>query len=482
MIDVARKYLWTSEEAERATGGFAPVPWRASGVSIDTRTLIAGDLFIALKGPNFDGHDYALDALSKGAAAVVIEDCEQVEGNEHPVLKVSDTMKALEALAVASRQRTRASMIAVTGSVGKTGCKELLKFCLARQADVTASEGSLNNHWGLPLSLTRISHESSYGVLEMGMNHSGEIEPLTRMARPHVAMITTVESVHSAHFSGIDEIADAKAEIFLGVEPDGVAVLNCDNDSYDRLVDAAKAAGVENILTFGASDDADFRLLDVEPEAGGIKVRARIEGKDVEYRLGLPGRHWAMNSLGVLACISAAGGKIPDSLRAFADFSAPKGRGRKHYVDLPNGGFLVIDESYNASPVSMRAAFDVLSQTQPGPGGRRIAVLGDMLELGGQSAERHAGLAKPLLASGVDLVFTAGQDMCRLYETLPETVQGQHAENSGALRESIKACITAGDVIVVKGSAGSRMNIIVDSLLALASDVEGQAQRVVNGG
>ncbi|MBL6932270.1 MAG: UDP-N-acetylmuramoylalanyl-D-glutamyl-2,6-diaminopimelate--D-alanyl-D-alanine ligase [Rhodospirillales bacterium] len=474
----ANQILWTSKEAALASGGVSINDWSATGVSIDTRTLMQGDLFVALHGPNFDGNDFVADALAKGAAAAIVD---RTVSDEAFKLKVDDTMMALRALARASRERSLATIIAVTGSVGKTGSKEALKFVLSHQGKTSASEGSLNNHWGVPLSLSRMHRDSAYGIFELGMNHPGEINPLSRMVRPHVALITTVEAVHSEFFETDEAIADAKAEIFAGLEPGGAAVLNRDNRHFHRLASAAQAKNVKRIISFGTWDEADFRLLNAIPEKGGTVIQADLGGSQITFRLAIPGEHWIVNSLGVLAVVAAAGGNVAEAAEALGEFQAPKGRGQFHLVHARGGDITLIDESYNASPVSMRAAIGILAQTKPESGGRRIAVLGDMLELGGNASELHAGLADVLVSEGIDLVYTAGRKMLHLTEALVPAMRGGHAINSQLLAPMVLETAAPGDVVMVKGSAGSKMGFIVDSLLGLDENENGSPKRVVNG-
>ncbi len=469
--------LWTSQEAVRATAGTSPAQWRASGVSIDTRTLEKGDLFVALHGPNFDGHDFLAQAFAKGAAAAMIDGGDA----DGPALTVADTQSGLEDLGREARRRSGAAVIAVTGSVGKTGSKEALKFVLSRQGVTSASAGSLNNHWGVPLSLSRMPRDAAFGVFELGMNHPGEITPLTKMVRPHVALITTVEAVHSEFFDSVEDIADAKAEIFAGVEPGGAAVLNRDNRYFHRLAAAARGHGIERIVPFGSDDEADFRVLDVADDTAGTVIDADLGGTVLRYRLAVPGRHWVLNSLGVLAAVAAAGGDVAEAAASLADLRAPKGRGRSHTVTMAGGPLTVIDESYNASPVSMGAAIEVLGRAVPGPGGRRIAVLGDMLELGEEAPELHERLAAPLAEENIDLVFTAGRHMARLARALDPGMLGGHADNSERLEAMVLEAVAPGDVVVVKGSAGSRTGRIVEALLALETTAAPR-QRAVNGG
>ncbi|MEO5373252.1 MAG: UDP-N-acetylmuramoylalanyl-D-glutamyl-2,6-diaminopimelate--D-alanyl-D-alanine ligase [Alphaproteobacteria bacterium] len=456
--------LWTAADAAAATGGRNASPWEAMGVSIDSRTVAAGDLFIALVGPSFDGHDFVAAALERGAAAAMVARVPQGMDAAR-LLVVEDTFEGLRALARRARERSNARVIAVTGSVGKTGTKEMLKLCLGQQAATHASEGNLNNHWGLPLSLARMPADTVFAVLEMGMNHAGEIAPLSELARPHVAIITTVEAVHMEFFASTAAIADAKAEIFAGMDERGVAVLNRDNPHFDRMARAALARGITNIMGFGAHPDSEIRLTDTAISDGGTDVQAWIDEQPVRYRVGVAGRPWAVNSLAVLAAVAAAGGKIRTAAEALVDMTAPKGRGARHLVPVAGGSVEVIDESYNASPVSTAAALATLGATPTGPGGRRLAALGDMLELGERSGDLHADLAAPAQANGIDLVFTAGPQMRRLRDALPETHRGAHADDAGSLAPMVVAAVRPGDVVMVKGSAGSRTGVIVRALL-----------------
>ena len=472
--------LWTAEAAAEATCGCAHGDWRASGVSIDTRTLHPGDLFVALKGPSFDGHEFVAEALANGAAAIMVSRMPRAFDAGAPMLVVADTLRGLEDLGRAARARTRARIVGVTGSVGKTGVKEALRLVLGAQAPTTANDGSLNNHWGLPLSLARMPESVSFGVFEMGMNHPGEIEPLSRMARPHVAAITAVEAVHKAHFASLEAIADAKAEIFSGVAEGGIAVLNRDNPQFARLARAAGDRGIGTIIGFGRHADARVRLLGVDAGAMGSIVRASVDGEALEYRLNVAGDHWVINSLCVLAVAGAVGADARSAAGALGEVSAPKGRGRRSIVAIGGGSFELIDDSYNASPVSMAAAFEVLGRARTGPGGRRIAVIGDMLELGDDAPALHAGLLGPLEKHGIDLVYAAGPAMAHLFDALPTAMRGAHAADSATLAPLVTAAVRAGDVVSVKGSAGSRMGVVVEALRGLDA-VRADAARAVNG-
>ena len=477
--------LWTSQEAVAATSGQCAADWQADGVSIDSRSVKTGDLFVALQGPNHDGHDYVESALKQDAAAALVHATPKSVASSAPLLMVNDTMTALQYLGVASRERTDAKIIAVTGSVGKTGVKEALKFVLAQQGVTHASVGSFNNHWGVPLSLSRMAKKTVYGIFEIGMNHTGEITSLTGMVRPHVAIITTVESVHSEYFKTTEQIAQAKAEIFSGVVSGGSAVLNRDNEFFGMLSEAARHQGVDKIISFGKHDNADVRLLDVALEPEKSIVLSEIDGRPVTYTVGISGQHWVMNSLCVLAGVLAAGADVAQAAAALADLQPAKGRGEVVQMSLAgaaDGHVTVIDESYNASPVSMKAALAVLGRYQPAPNGRRIAVLGDMLELGEHSADSHKGLLTAIEENDIDLVFTAGVEMAHLANTLPAPLKGGHAKNSEKLAVLVVGAIKSGDIVTVKGSAGSRMSVIIDALGARFHQQSEQAAARVTGG
>jgi UDP-N-acetylmuramoyl-tripeptide--D-alanyl-D-alanine ligase len=459
--------LWTADDAARATDGRTKTPWAASGVSIDSRRLSPQDLFVALIGPRFDGHDFVADALATGAAAAVVSRIPQGVTADAPLLVVEDTLQALVDLGCAARARSKARVIGVTGSVGKTSVKEALNLVLSAQADTVASEGSLNNHWGVPLSLARLPRNAAFAIFEMGMNHAGEITPLSRMAAPDVAVVTTVEAVHKAHFPSVEAIADAKAEIFFGMRPGGAVVLNRDNPHYERLAAAARAAGAGRLVGFGRHADADVRLVRAHPGPEGSHVEAEWAGTSLDYDLSAPGSHWIMNSLCVLATVAASGANVPRAAAELRRIAPPKGRGRSHAIRVPGGVVHLIDDSYNASPVSMAASIEVLGRGMPGFAGRRIAVLGDMLELGSDSAALHAELAGLLRQHGVDLVFAAGPMMAHLFVALPSAMRGGYAGTSGALAPMVAAAVRPSDIVSVKGSAGSRMDVVVRTLKAL---------------
>lgn len=468
--------LWTETTAAEATGGHAVGTWSAQGVSIDSRSVAPDDLFVAIEGPRLDGHDFVSTAMQSGAAAALISRRTDDMADDTPSLEVPDTLEALRALAIAARARTEAKIIAVTGSVGKTSTKEALRLALEDQGKTTASASSFNNHWGVPLSVARMPDDTAYGVFEVGMNHAGEIEPLSHIIRPHVAVITTIEPAHIEFFDSIEGIADAKAEIFTGMSG-GTAVLNRDNPLFDRLAAAARDSGIDTILAFGEHPDADARLITHATDRQGSNVEADIVGRRIGYRLSMPGRHFVMNSLAVLAAVSAVGGKVATAARALEALVPLDGRGRRHEIILKDGSFTLIDESYNANPASMRAAFDSLAMTRPGPNGRRMVALGEMRELGAQSDAFHRDLADVLMAKGIDKVFACGPQMADMYGDLPRTMQAGFADDSAALASEVSSAVRAGDVVVVKGSLASAMKNVVDGLMALGDT----PSNVVNG-
>ncbi|OIR09983.1 UDP-N-acetylmuramoyl-tripeptide--D-alanyl-D-alanine ligase [mine drainage metagenome] len=455
--------LWTSAEARDATRGRSSGPdWQAGGVSIDSRAVAPGDLFVALAGPHHDGHDYVAQALADGAAAALVHKIPAGLPADAPLLLVEDTLDGLVALAAAARARSGAKVVAVTGSVGKTSTKEMLKLALEAGGPTHANVGSLNNHWGVPLSLARLPREARTAVFELGMNHAGELTPLSRLVRPHVAVITTVDAVHMEFFASTAAIAEAKAEILAGVEPGGTAILPRDNPHFALLRQAALQHSIRHIESFGNHIESSARLLDcaVDPEA--TLVFAMVGETALSYRIGVPGRQWAMNSLPVLLAAAAAGVPMAAAARALAAMTAPKGRGRRQRLAWGEGRIELIDESYNASPVSVRAALATLAAAKSAR--RRVAVLGDMLELGETAPALHAGLAEAAMDLGIDILFTAGPLMRRLHDALPADRRGGHAENAAASASQVIAALRAGDVVVVKGSAGSRMGLVVKAL------------------
>ncbi len=461
--------LWTAAEAATATSGTSDIDWAATGISIDTRSLVAGDLFVALRGPNHDGHDFVAAALESGAAAAMVDRTIVGQPVVAPLLRVTDTLEGLGSLGAMARNRSHARIIAVTGSVGKTGTKEALRLALAASGATYASAGGLNNHWGAPLSLARLPVAATYGVFELGMNHPGEIASLSWLMRPHIAVITTVEPAHLGFFPSVEAIADAKAEIFLGLEPGGLAILNRDNPHYARMASAAKDAGAAEVIGFGSHPEARARLLDCVLDSRGSAVEAIISGSVLRFRLSAPGRHWVMNALAVLAAAGAVGADVGRAAEALAGLEPLPGRGRRCELTWRGGTLILIDESYNASPAAMRAALAVLGETEPSLGGRRIAVLGDMLELGVSADRLHRELAEPLAAAKVDQVFLVGQAMAALFEALPDDKRGGLWQSAGEAIPTLIRFLEPGDVVTVKGSRSVGVNRIVEQLSSESS-------------
>jgi UDP-N-acetylmuramoyl-tripeptide--D-alanyl-D-alanine ligase len=459
--------LWTVDAMAAAMGAArnGVLPASITGISIDSRTVTRGEAYFAIKGDVHDGHDFVEAAIGNGAALAVIAESQRSKfADDLPLLAVPDVLEGLIDLARASRARAKAKVLAVTGSVGKTSTKEALRTMLAAQGETHASVASFNNHWGVPLSLARCPASAVYAIFEIGMNHAGEIEPLVKMVRPHVAIVTTVEPVHLEFFSGIEAIADAKAEIFTGVEPNGAVVINRDNSQFARLERRAREAGIERIVSFGADEQADARLIDVSLHASCSAVRADILGHEVTYKVAVPGRHMAMNSLAVLTAASLMGADLALAALALSHIQPAAGRGVRHQLGLTSGSALLIDESYNANPASMAAALNVLGRSEVGSRGRRIAVLGDMLELGVTGPDLHRGLAASVVENKIDAVFCCGPLMRHLWDALPAAKKGGYAENSATLAPQVVTAVGTGDVIVVKGSLGSRMKAIVTAL------------------
>jgi UDP-N-acetylmuramoyl-tripeptide--D-alanyl-D-alanine ligase len=434
------------------------------GISIDSRTLAPGEAFFAITGENRDGHDFVEAALRAGAGLAVVDASQQERFPAGaPLLLVGDVLAALRDLARAARARSQAKVVAVTGSVGKTGTKEALRLALSKQGQTHASASSYNNHWGVPLSLARCPECAVYSIFELGMNHAGEIAPLARLVRPHMAIITAVEPVHLEFFGSVAAIADAKAEIFLGLERGGVAILNRDNAQYHRLVASAGRAGVARIVSFGEHNGADARLGGCTLEGDSSLVEADILGATLRYRLGAPGRHLVLNSLAVLAATALLNADIGLAAQALAEFHPGRGRGARLTLHVPDGEILIIDESYNANPASMRAALALLGQTKRPGRGRSIAVLGDMLELGASGRELHRDLAESIEQNDIDLVFCCGSLMRSLWDALSVERRGGYAPSSSQLQADVLAAARAGDTVMIKGSLGSRMAAIVNA-------------------
>ncbi len=470
--------LWTRDALAAATDGRASGDWEiVSGVSIDTRTICPGDLFVALKDVR-DGHDFVVQALAAGAGAALVSHVPEGVGKEANLLTVDNSLFALESLGSAARIRaSRAKVVAVTGSAGKTSVKDALRAILSPQAVTHASERSYNNHWGVPLTLARMPEDTAYGIFEIGMNHSGEIAPLTRMVRPHIAVITNVLPAHLGNFSSEAEIAAAKSEILEGVIPGGHAILNRDNPWFGLLATRAAALGLD-VVSFGEHESASVRMLRLSQQAESASIEADILGERTLFKLNTAGRHQAINALAVLAATKLAGADLAKAALALGRWKPGDGRGARRRIRLdpidPASAFLLIDESYNANPASVVAALETLSLAEPtdtplGRKGRRIAILGDMLELGDDADRLHAEIADCSYMSAVDLVFACGPHSKTLYDALPRSKRGDWAADSQTLAPMVKDNIKIGDAVMVKGSLGSRMATIVTALDSLGN-------------
>jgi UDP-N-acetylmuramoyl-tripeptide--D-alanyl-D-alanine ligase len=444
--------LWTSAEAEAATLGKASRAFDVNSLSIDTRTLKEGDLFVALKGDNRDGHDFVRAAFEAKASAALVSHAP--EGVNGPLLTVAHTQRGLEDLGRAARARSNAKIVAVTGSAGKTTTKEMLALALNALGRTHASAASYNNHWGVPLSLAALPRDAEYGVFEVGMNHFGELAHLVGFVKPHVALITTIAPAHLEFFGSCEAIADAKSEIFEGLLPGGAALIPADSPYADRLAARARQAQVSRLVTFGEKGEA--RLVSWAPDGAGMRVKADIFGVAVDCPVGAPGVHIAQNVVGALATVALLEGNVLNAAAALKNFAPLKGRGARFEA----AGVHVIDESYNANPASMAAALALLGASD----GRKIAVLGDMLEMGEGAAAHHVGLAAPIAANQVDLVFASGAQMKALWDALPAARRGGYAATSAELKPLLLAALKSGDTVLVKGSNGARMSLIVDAL------------------
>lgn len=466
---VEARPLWTGEEMCAAMRGrpIGVLPENVSGLSIDTRTLQSGEAFFAIKGDRFDGHNFVSAAIKAKAGLIVVSESKLVSLGRVsvPMIVVEDVLIALEKLAMAARARSRAQIIAVTGSVGKTTTKDALRHVLSTQGNTHGAPASFNNHWGVPLTLARMPENTDYAVFEIGMNHPGEITPLVGMVKPHVAIITRIAEAHLGFFPSVEAIADAKAEIFTGIVDGGYAVLNHDDVQFDRLKNAAKRAHVDHIKTFGR--DAQYQLNQFVPMDDGSTSELILNGKSYQLKMNVPGRHIVENMMAVLAAIDLVGGDVEQAVHALEGLSATKGRGAPIILTLPTGAAQLIDESYNANPTSMRAALSVLADRKPQGHGRRIAILGDMLELEDKSEGFHRELTKPIIQSNLDALFLIGPEMKALYTALEEVAPDlalYHAETRDGLVEILAQTIANDDIIMVKASNGIGLGQVVASL------------------
>ncbi len=459
--------LWLAEDAASASGGglAGADSWIATGVSIDTRTLQPGDLFVALKDVR-DGHDFVAAAFAKGAAAAMISDPRAL--GHGPSLVVDDVLDGLSKLGVAARDRSSAKRVAITGSVGKTSVKEATLLALSASERTHASVKSYNNHWGVPLTLARMPQASAFGVFECGMNHRHEIEPLSRLVRPHVGVVTQIAPAHIENLGALEIIAAEKGDIYQGLEPDGFALVPADAPHADVLI-AAAARWASHTVRFGRGAGCEARLVSYEAMEGGAVAQAEVLGRTIRYRVGAEGAHWSLNSLAAITAAHLAGGDLEAAAAALADLRPLDGRGAATRVTGPFGTITVIDDAYNANPASMGLALESLAARTPGPGGRRIAAVGDMLELGSASAAYHAALAPSVAKGNIDLVFCAGPMSTHLFEALALGQRGGRAAASAELIEPLISVLRDGDIVLIKGSNGSQMSRVVDALKRFGS-------------
>jgi UDP-N-acetylmuramoyl-tripeptide--D-alanyl-D-alanine ligase len=447
--------LWTAADLRKATRGVGGAD--ATGVSIDTRTLEPGDLFVALAGENADGHRFVADALAKGASGAMVHAAAPGLDGDPRLLRVADTLAGLADLGRFARDRFQGKVAAITGSIGKTTAKAMLGRILAAHGATHVAVASYNNHWGLPLTLARMAPDAAYAVAEIGMNHKGEIALLARIARPHVALITNIAPVHIGHLGSLEAIADEKGSIFAGLEPGGIAVIPAEAPHAGRL---RAAAGDHAILTFGTGEGADARLLGAESTESAVRMQARVRGVDVETALAAPGAHMAINATAAMLAATALGIAPRDAAAALAGFAPVAGRGQRRELRVAGGTALLLDESYNASAPSVRAALSVLALQKAT---RRVAVLGDMLELGEAGPAEHLSLV-PDIARSADRLHACGTLMRLVYDAVPARLRGAWAADSMALAPEVAADLRAGDAVLVKGSLGSRMARIVAAL------------------
>ncbi len=464
-----RDWLWTTADMIDAMKGrpVGDLPEGIDGISIDSRSIGPGEAFFAIKGDRFDGHDFTSSAVANGAALLVVAESRlpALGRVQAPMIVVDDVLDAMARLGVAARARTKARIIAVTGSVGKTTTKEMLRHVLSAQGSVHASVASFNNHWGVPLTLARMPKDTAYGVFEIGMNHPNEIRPLVKMVRPHIAIVTAIAAAHLGHFKNISEIAAAKAEIFEGVELGGHALINRDSEKFTQLKKAAAACDIANIHAFGANRQADIKLVDWQPLENGSTAEFKVLGETVTVSIGVPGRHVVQNALAVAGAAKLAGADLRSAVKAMADLTPSKGRGTRHVLKVGDGTITVIDDSYNANPASVRAGIALLRDTPVSQGGRRIAVLGDMLELGSFSKKLHAGLKEPIEEAGIDVVVLGGSEMAALADALGAHAEHRHYNTVEEIQPVLLDTVAPGDVVLIKSSNGIRFSRLVSALV-----------------
>ncbi len=479
MTSLSALPIFSAPDIAHATGGATHGTWQTSVIRFDTRIIKPGDVFIALKSSDYprlrgnanaDGHNYIGSAFKNGAVGAIVEKVpSEFASNDPRFVVVKSTYQALIDLGITARTRMNGPVIGITGSVGKTSTREMMARVLKNFGKTHSSDENYNNIQGVPYTLANAPINTDYMVVEMGMDCGGELTPLTKMARPTIAIITTVAPAHMENFdNGIDGIADAKSEIFLGLIPGGTAIINRDMSTFARVLGNARTASVTKILTFGEHPESDARMINCVEARNGTKVTARIIDEDIIFHIPA-GKHQATNALAVLLTVKTMGLSVATAAQKLAEFTPVEGRGREEYLNIgdPNNPVVLIDESYNASPAAMNAAFRVVALIDPGRGGRRIAILGDMLELGDQAPRLHSDLAIPIRAANIDLVYTCGTLMKHLHDALPANNRGAHRDTSSDLAQIVPDVLVPGDVVVVKGSKSSRMDVVVQALRAL---------------
>lgn len=479
--------LWTSRDAVAATGGDCDCDWEASGVSIDTRSIEPGDLFVALSDQR-DGHEFVAQALEKGAAGALVSRVPDGVAPDAPLLIVPDVLEGLENLARARRAACRARIIAVTGSVGKTSTKDMLQIILAGQGRTHAAEKSYNNQWGVPLTLVRMPLDAEFAVFEIGMNHPGEIAPLAAMVRPHVALVTNVAAVHLEAFADVAAIAREKSAIFDGLENGGKAIINSDLDQTEILREAARAKSAK-LVQFGAGTSANLRLVDTQLTRDATIINAEFDDAPLLVKIAAPGRHFAMNALAALAGAQALGADLAIAALDLGKWQPPAGRGTRETVMLDvvhdHLTITLINDAFNANPLSMAAALDVLAASDPGQRanghatGRRIAILGDMLELGSDEKQLHRDIANLAAMADIELVHCVGPLMAELHKSLPETKRGLWLQTADEMTAAVAGLLHAGDVVLVKGSKGIWVSRVVDAIRKLGQVPDQQAKGTI---
>jgi UDP-N-acetylmuramoyl-tripeptide--D-alanyl-D-alanine ligase len=457
-----KKILWNTQSLTEALGFEVPHDLNITNVSIDSRTIKKGSLFVAIRGEKFNGNEFAADAIKNGAVACIVdelhESSKQLKGK---LIQVEDTLETLRKLAAYARARVQGKIIGITGSVGKTSTKEMLKIAFEHQGNVYASEGNFNNHFGLPLCLANMPADTDFGIFEMGMTGRGEISNLSQLTKPNISIITTVEAVHLEFFTSVAGIAAAKSEIFDGMKQEEVAIINADNPYAQILIEKAKEKKLK-VVTFAEENKANYRLLSYGIKDEFSYMTAECNGKDIDYKINALGKHLAFNSLAVLAAVKEAGAELEYAANNLRYFKAQKGRGA--VIHVANRNVIIIDDSYNASPASIRAALDNL-QFYKNDNHRVIIVLGNMVQLGPETELMHMDLSSYIEGHSVDKVYTVGNLMKKLFDKLPANLRGAHADSSAEMLEIISNDIKAGDVLLVKGSNAMKMNVIVENLI-----------------